>query len=217
MPGVVVRGLLSTLLALVAAVLAAPAALAHDDLVASTPAAGSTVTTVPREVSLTFSGAIGEKFAQVAVIDADGTAYQVGPPIVQGDTVTQAVDGLPTSGALALNFRVVSSDGHPISGSVPFTVDAAAAEPSPTAEATDAARPTASAPATPDPVAASPEPVSETMDATPLAVQPTAAEGPGSAAPLWLLGGAAVLALGGLGVWLTRRHSSSPSGETTPS
>jgi methionine-rich copper-binding protein CopC len=215
MPGVVVRGLVVALLALVGGVLVAPMALAHDDLVSSTPTAGSTVTSLPREVSLTFSAAIGEQFAQVAVVDADGTPYQAGPPLVQGDTVTQAVDGLPASGALSVNYRVVSSDGHPISGSVPFTVEAVA-EPRPTAEPTDAPEPTATAAPTPEPGVATPDPVTETADATPVAVQPTATEGTGSAAPLWLLGGAAALALGGLAFWLTRRRSTPTRGTTTP-
>jgi methionine-rich copper-binding protein CopC len=207
MPGVVVRGLLGALVAVVWGVLAGPAALAHDDLVSSTPAAGSTVTSVPREVSLTFSAAIGEQFAQVAVVAADGTAYQSGAPVVRGDTVTQAVDGLPAQAALSVNYRVVSSDGHPISGSVPFTVDAAV-EPSPTAEPT--AEPAATPAATPDPVAATPEPATETADATPVAVQPTAQGGTGSAAPLWLIGGAAALALVGLVLRLTRRRGPTP-------
>jgi hypothetical protein len=172
---------------------------------------------VPREVSLTFSASIGEQFAQVAVVAADGTAYQAGPPVVRGDTVTQRLDGVPAQGQLSVNYRVVSSDGHPVSGSVPFTVDAAA-EPSPTAEpAGPTATPTAAA--TPEPETATPEPVIETPDPTAVAVQPTAQSGTGGAPSLWLLGGAAALVLGGLAVWFVRRRprgTPAPAGSSRP-
>ncbi|TDD64510.1 copper resistance protein CopC [Jiangella aurantiaca] len=99
----------------------APAAVAHDQLVASTPEDGGTVSTPLTSVELVFSNAIPGEFVQVAVTDAAGTAYQDGAPQTVGDTVIQAVQQLP-DGDYTIAYRVVSSDGHPIDGTVAFTV-----------------------------------------------------------------------------------------------
>lgn len=103
----------------------APWAYAHDYLVGSSPEQGTTVATPPSEVVLEFNTSIGQQFAQVAVVGEDGSTYQSGAPVVDGATVTQAVDGLPDSGGVTISYRVVSSDGHPIGGTVPFTIAAA--------------------------------------------------------------------------------------------
>jgi hypothetical protein len=207
MPGVAVRGLLGALIAVIVTLLAAPAALAHDDLVASVPAAGETVTAVPTEVSLTFSAAIGEQFAQVAVVDDAGTTYQAGPPVVRGDTVTQKVDGLPARAALSVNYRVVSSDGHPITGSVPFTVDEVVATPAPLVTPTPTPSPS------PEPDAApSAEPT-----ATPVPVDATATtggqSGDASAALPWLAAAAVLTAGAAATFWWRRRAARPASGE----
>ena len=114
--------LLATALAALASVVLVRPAAAHDYLVGSVPEQGTTVETAPSEVALEFNTSIGEQFAQVAVIDDAGTTYQVGEPVVDGPTVTQAVDGLQPGTAVTISYRVVSSDGHPIGGTVPFTV-----------------------------------------------------------------------------------------------
>lgn len=127
---------------------AVPAAVAHDQLVASTPEDGGTVSTPLTSVELVFSNAIPGEFVQVAVTDAAGAAYQDGAPQTVGDTVTQAVRQLP-DGAYTIAYRVVSSDGHPIDGTVGFTVAGVAAEPPPaeTPEETPVETPDASTPA----------------------------------------------------------------------
>lgn len=101
--------------------MAAPAAVAHDQLVSSTPADGGAVSTPLTSVELVFSNAIPGEFVQVAVTDAAGATFQDGAPQTVGDTVTQAVQQLP-DGAYTIAYRVVSSDGHPIEGAVAFTV-----------------------------------------------------------------------------------------------
>ncbi|SEF12065.1 copper resistance CopC family protein [Jiangella alba] len=100
---------------------AAPAAVAHDQLVASTPEDGGTVDAPLTAVELVFSNAIPGEFVQVAVTDDAGATFQDGAPQTVGDTVTQAVQELP-DGAYTIAYRVVSSDGHPIEGTVGFTV-----------------------------------------------------------------------------------------------
>lgn len=138
--------------------LASPApALAHDAVVGSSPAAGSSNPAPPTEVTITFSAELlsGGASAVVQVTDAAGTVVSDGDPTVSGETVAQAL--LPTTavGTYAVLWRVVSSDGHPTSGEFSFDVSAAPEAPaapvapaptSPSATATPTATPSAPAP-----------------------------------------------------------------------
>ena len=99
--------------------IASTSAEAHDKLVRSSPADGTTVQTLEK-VTLTFSAKVLDTGAAVEVRGPKGAAQQ-GAPAVQGATVTQALKGL-TDGAYTVVWRVLSSDGHPISGSFGFTV-----------------------------------------------------------------------------------------------
>lgn len=108
-------------------VLTAPSAHAHSSLIASSPAAGSTLTQQPGAVELTFSEAVQTEFAQVAVLDDAETEFQAGEPQVVGSVVTQAVGTLP-DGNYTISYRIVSADGHPVTGTVDFTVAAGTSE-----------------------------------------------------------------------------------------
>ncbi len=121
-------------------------ASAHDSLVESSPSADEAVDVAPASATLTFSaevqseGTLGpqvELFSDSAVQE---TAVALSAaPTVDGTVVTQALPEL-AAGNYTLNWQVVSSDGHPISGTIPFTVSVGVTP----AEATE---PTASAPA----------------------------------------------------------------------
>ena len=102
----------------------APAALAHAALVRAEPADGAVVAQPPASLKLTFNepvsplvmrlvGPNGEVMAPTSVT-ADNTVVTIIPPrLPQGTNV--------------LSWRVVSSDGHPIGGSVLFAVGAPSA------------------------------------------------------------------------------------------
>jgi methionine-rich copper-binding protein CopC len=111
-------GLLAAIVVAVIALFAAPAA-AHAELKKSTPAKDSTVQ-APSEVSLVFTERV--QLARVKVSDAAGKDFQSGTPRVTGDTVTQALSGGLASGRYEVAYRVVSADGHPVEGTVPFKV-----------------------------------------------------------------------------------------------
>jgi methionine-rich copper-binding protein CopC len=116
---------------LLAALVAGPA-FAHDELIGTDPAADSAVGALPASVTLTFSGVLltGEGATEVVVTDAAGTDLTASAAAVDGVRVTQALTG-PASGPVQVAWRVVSSDGHPISGQFSFTVGDAASVPSP--------------------------------------------------------------------------------------
>lgn len=105
---------------------ASPAAHAHDALVASEPADGASLDAAPAAATLTFSGEISPVGIGFALHDAAGTTLDL-PTVAQpdGTVVTQQLPALG-AGGYALDWRVVSSDGHPISGTISFTVTEAA-------------------------------------------------------------------------------------------
>lgn len=131
----------------VAAVVAGPAspASAHDALASSDPVADSVLDIAPTAITLTFTAEILADPGATAVIvnDASGAEVQAGAPVVDGTVVKQPISKEATSGAFLVTWRVVSSDGHPISGEFSYTVDAPA--PTPSASVEPSAEPSASA------------------------------------------------------------------------
>lgn len=123
----------AVLLAALAVLASAPPAHAHDELLGSDPAAGATVDGLPAELRLTFSGVIAAAAgaSEVQVTDAEGTSLTEGESTAQDNVLSQPLSG-EASGAVTVLWKVVSSDGHPISGEFSFTV-AGAPEPTETA------------------------------------------------------------------------------------
>lgn len=100
---------------------AAPAA-AHDELLSSTPASGERWDAAPEEVSLQFAADVLTIGAAVIVADGAGRDWVVGEPIVDAGSVrVELAADMPEAG-YEIRWRVVSEDGHPISGVIPFTV-----------------------------------------------------------------------------------------------
>lgn len=131
--------------AVVVVLTAAVPASAHDELLSSTPTADERLETAPTGLSLEFSADVMELGALIMVADASGKDWADGTPTVEGPSVTIPVtEGMP-SGGYEVRWRVVSSDGHPISGVIPFTVgdgeplvrEPAAADATPAADAAD--------------------------------------------------------------------------------
>lgn len=97
------------------------AAEAHDQLIRSTPESGAVLDAAPTEASLVFSGTISELGSEVALLRGGAPVELSDELKVDGAEVKVALPALE-DGAYELNWRVVSSDGHPISGTVPFTI-----------------------------------------------------------------------------------------------
>jgi copper resistance protein C len=102
----------------------APAAMAHTELILSTPDDGSHLTAVPDEVVLTFSEDLLPDTVVVSVANSTGFVVRVLDLTVDGADVTLSWPPGMTGTAFDVNYRVVSQDGHPVSGSISFTVDA---------------------------------------------------------------------------------------------
>ena len=112
--------------AIVIVATAAPAS-AHDQLISSTPEDGARLAVAPSSVSMTFSGELlvlddSLTGAVVLVVDSAGTDWVSGSPTVSGRDVSVALKpGMPDAG-YQVRWQVVSEDGHPIAGVIPFTV-----------------------------------------------------------------------------------------------
>ena len=190
---------------------AAGTAEAHDSLLGTSPAAGSTTMVVPARVTLTLSEpalAVGT----TVVVTGPAGPVQRGRPALVNTTITQRLEPGSPAGAYDVTWRATSSDGHPVSGRFSFT--AAKASPGGSAPATTPvtpATPTTSTPSTA--TTASTEPIAAAT--SPASSAPAVATGGTSA--LWglLAGGLVVLLL--LGTFLVRREPrSTPEGERDP-
>ncbi|WP_405620412.1 copper resistance protein CopC [Streptomyces sp. NBC_00076] len=108
--------------ALAALAVAAPQAAAHTELDTRSPGANSTLAGLPPSVTLTFSDAMAQKYAKVAVTGPDGKSAATGEPQASGKEVGLALDATSRPGRYTVGYRVVSADGHPVSGSYTFTL-----------------------------------------------------------------------------------------------
>lgn len=109
-----------------AVLLYAPTADAHSVLVSSSPAAGTAITTSPAEAVLVFNEPVENSFTELAILGPDGKSHwEAGPASVVDARVSAPLRPLGPAGTYAIRYRVTSADGHPVSGSVPFTLTVA--------------------------------------------------------------------------------------------
>ncbi len=121
------RGAAMLALLLLAMLGAAGTASAHDVLISSDPADGSTVATAPDRMTLTFDQPV-QNFNPVLVVSGpNGNVYTSGPAIVDGNSVWAPLGRLGAAGEYRAAYRVVSADGHPVTGEISFTAAASAA------------------------------------------------------------------------------------------
>ena len=104
----------------------AATAAAHAVLLSTSPAAGVTADEEPQEVVLTFNEAISGIGAVVRVTAPSGQV-STGSPRVINHTVHQTLLPGAGGGSYRVDWRVTSSDGHPVSDTFTFTVAGPAA------------------------------------------------------------------------------------------
>ena len=99
------------------------AASAHATLESSSPADGQSVLTSPSEIRITFSEAVTTISGGLSVLDADGKTVDVGnSEVVGGRTLVAPISETLSDGTYVATYRVLSADGHPVSGSILFGV-----------------------------------------------------------------------------------------------
>ncbi|MDP4706349.1 MAG: CopD family protein, partial [Ilumatobacteraceae bacterium] len=100
-------------------------ALAHNAFDSSSPFDGETVESSPTQWSITFTKSVPLETFSGEIINGDGVRTQL-TNAVHGASDNIVVVTLPTvlSGAITARWKLVSSDGHVVSGRVAFSVGA---------------------------------------------------------------------------------------------
>ena len=142
-----------TLLCGLALLLGTGVASAHTRLVGSDPADGASLDAGPARVSLEFNETMQAGFSTITVVGPDGTRFETGEVTADGAVVSIGVSPLGAAGGYEIGYRVISEDGHPVTGSIAFTLttDGPAAA-APSAPAAPSAEPSAAAAAPVAPV-----------------------------------------------------------------
>jgi copper transport protein len=107
--------------------LAAPAS-AHAQLVATNPTAGAVLDAAPKVASVRFNEGVSVKPDGLQLHDATGRRLDTGKlQHTDGGRTIGLVPGDLPKGGYILTWRVVSADGHPVSGGVTWRIGASSA------------------------------------------------------------------------------------------
>ncbi|MEV0593628.1 copper resistance CopC family protein [Nonomuraea cavernae] len=197
------RRLLTVLLLVCAGLGISPPALAHNVLVSSDPKDGATLSASPERITLVFDQSVRRGYAQIGVTGAGGSSWADGAATVAAERVSVKVRALPAGGTYVVGYRILSADGHPVTGKITFTL--AAALPTGPAQAdaarADAARADAARadPAQSDPAqtnAAPADPARQDAGAEAADAAEAAANGGAGMAVVWIVGALLILAVG---------------------
>ncbi len=108
------------------ATLALPAgrASAHNTLLSSDPADGSSLTAAPTQITWTFNKSVPLETMTVTLIDPTGARSELSGSTYGASGDTEVITPLPAlqSGPVSVRWRLVGPDGHPITGRVDFTL-----------------------------------------------------------------------------------------------
>lgn len=100
------------------------AATAHAILVKADPAKEAVLSRAPEEVHLTFNDAVGEEFLALAVVDASGKRvdrHDAKLDFTDRAQLRATLEPL-VKGQFMVRYRVLSADGHVVSGKYNFTL-----------------------------------------------------------------------------------------------
>lgn len=106
------------------AIPARPVMLAHAILVKSSPEKESTITDAPGEVLLVFNDSVGQEFLALAVIDPSGKRvdnHDAKLDFTDHSHLRASVSPL-APGRYTVRYRVLSADGHVVTGKYFFQV-----------------------------------------------------------------------------------------------
>ncbi len=197
-----VRRAVAALAAALALTLHARPLDAHAHLVSSSPSAGATLASSPTEVRLVFSESVTLSLTTIAIVPASAPPITLAPRLAEGSRriVTAPIATALAGGRYTVRWRTVAADGHPASGTIAFSISAAAI---------DSARGTPAAPGVESATSVAPQAESASATASPPVApgsEPTSrsalpastfdVESPLYVAVRWVLYGAALAVIG---------------------
>lgn len=112
--------------ALAGLAMANPAAFAHAILVKAVPDREAVISAAPEEVLLTFNEGVGNEFLALAVVDGSGQRVDKHDARLEftDHSHLRASVGTLAPGRYMVRYRVLSADGHVVSGKYYFQVQA---------------------------------------------------------------------------------------------
>nr|WP_179297899.1 copper resistance CopC/CopD family protein [Mesorhizobium carmichaelinearum] len=131
--GWIAGGLLALLMALIV-MASTDQAFAHAALIKTDPSDGAVLTEAPKQFSLTFSEPVSPLV--LTLVTPDGTPVALTSFRLTDQTVEIDNPQALKSGTHVLSWRVISADGHPVGGSLLFSIGAPS-EPPAVSEAVD--------------------------------------------------------------------------------
>jgi copper transport protein len=121
------RSVVACFIALVIALAHTGEACAHASLVKASPADGAVVPVAPQALSLTFNEPVSPLV--IRLIGPDGASIAPRTVVGENNTVTVTAPANLQRGTHLLSWRVISADGHPVGGSLMFSIGAPSAQP----------------------------------------------------------------------------------------
>ena len=112
--------LIAGLITLLSVVCFATGVSAHASLVAAEPADGSVLATAPKTVQLRFNEPITP--AVISLIDASGKTRSDVAVRAVDQTITMTLPETLPRGTQIVSYRIISADGHPVAGSLVFSI-----------------------------------------------------------------------------------------------
>lgn len=123
-----IRAVGSLVVTVLVGLLTASAASGHATVLETVPANGAILDRAPAQVELTFNEAVEARFGAFRVVDARGD--RVDDDTIVRPTRQRIAVGLRPDlpdGSYAATYRVVSADGHPVTGGISFVIGAPSA------------------------------------------------------------------------------------------
>ena len=114
----------------VATLMSVSAASGHSQLVSSDPVDGSVLSAPPNQLVLTFNEALLKEAVAVAIANGAGEAVSGAVATAVGAIVTIPWPSDLPPDNYSVSYRIVSDDGHPITGSIGFSYTSASSSPS---------------------------------------------------------------------------------------
>ena len=180
----------------------APAS-AHTGLVSTDPRDGADLAAPPSQVTFVFDEDLLPDFVDFSISNGDGEPLSIAGVKVDGSTAALPWPSDAPGNTYTVAYRVVSQDGHPVSGAITFsyvrespspTPTSASASPTPTSDSSSAA-PSSSTSPEPEPTqTTSPEPTNSSGSASPTQSPDTNPVSSASSTG-WIIAGIAIVVL----------------------
>ncbi len=115
------RVLLALVVGLLGSVMFSVPAQAHTDLIEAVPADGSKLEVAPNNVIFTFNEELLGATVRVSITNESGAVVAKDISESAGSVVTVPWPADLPVGAYSVSYRVVSGDGHPVTGEISFS------------------------------------------------------------------------------------------------